>query len=118
MPTELLEVNGTIDCSQFWPLGQSDSNTVKLRDGTYSFRFEPSARKPPRVTYAVEGAQVHGKVTKNALTVSSRSTFSFSSKSILLGPIVKLHHQLTPSASLPNEAGSPLRGDENGVENN
>jgi hypothetical protein len=117
MPTELLEVNGTIDCAQFWSLDQSDSNTVKLQVGTYSFRFAPSAAKPPRVTHAVEG-QVHGKVTKDVLTVSSRSRFSFSSRNILLRPIVKLHHQLTRSASLPNEAGSPLRGDENGVENN
>jgi hypothetical protein len=105
MPTELLEVNGTIDCSQFWSLGQSDSNTVKLQVGTYSFRFEPSARKPPRVTHAVEGAQVHGKVTKDALTVSSRSTFSFSSKNILLRPLLKLHHQLTRSASCRMKRG-------------
>jgi len=74
MPTGLLEVTGTIDLSQFWPSGESDADTVKVQVGTGSFRFAPRAGDPSSVTHAFEGAQVRGKVTKDAIDKQNRIT--------------------------------------------
>ncbi len=75
MPTGLLEVTGTIDLAQFWPSGQSDADTVKVQlSGTNSFRFRPRPGAPSKVTHAFEGAQLHGKVTKDAIDKQQRLT--------------------------------------------
>src|SRR5437588_147250 len=74
MPTGLLEVTGTIDLSQFWPSGESDADTVKVQVGTNSFRFAARAGNPSTVTHAFNGAQVHGKVTKEAIDKQNRVT--------------------------------------------
>jgi endonuclease YncB( thermonuclease family) len=64
----MLELNGTIDLSQFWPAGESDADTVKvLVSGPDAFRFTAHPGAAPKVTHAFEGAQVHGKVTKDAI---------------------------------------------------
>jgi endonuclease YncB( thermonuclease family) len=73
MPTGLLEVSGTIDLTQFWPTGESDADTVKVHlSGTNAFRFTAHPGAAPKVTHAFEGAQVHGKVTKDAIDKQQR----------------------------------------------
>jgi len=75
MPTGLLAVTGTIDLAQFWPTGESDADTVKLQlSGTNAFRFTKQPGAPSKVTHAFEGAQVHGKVTKDAIDSKQRIT--------------------------------------------
>jgi len=73
MPTGLLEVTGTIDLAQFWPTGQSDADTVKVEvSGSNAFKFRKSPSAPTKITHAFEGAQVHGKVTKDAIDQQGR----------------------------------------------
>jgi len=75
MPTGLLEVTGKIDLAQFWPAGESDADTVKVQlSGTDAFRFRANQNSPSKVTHAFEGAQVHGKVTKDAIDKQQRIT--------------------------------------------
>lgn len=59
-PKGLLEVDGTIDVSQFWPAGHSDADTAKILvtvapDGV---RFREDATKPFRTTHFLDGATV------------------------------------------------------------
>ena len=73
MPTALLEVTGTIDLAQFWPSGDSDADTVKIHlSGNNAFRFRPGPGASSKVTHAFEDAQVHGKVTKDAIDKQQR----------------------------------------------
>ena len=75
MPTGLLEVSGTIDLTQFWPTGDSDADTVKVHlSGANAFRFTAHPGAAPKITHAFEGAQVHGKVTKDAIDKQQRIT--------------------------------------------
>ena len=74
MPTGLLEVTGTIDLAQFWPSGQSDADTVKVQVGANAFRFRAQAGAQAKVTHAFEGAQVQGKVRKDAIDKQNRIT--------------------------------------------
>jgi endonuclease YncB( thermonuclease family) len=75
MPTGLLELSGTIDLGQFWPTGESDADTVKVQvSGLDAFRFTAHPGAAPKITHAFEGAQVHGKVTKDAIDSKGRVT--------------------------------------------
>src|SRR5690349_15919855 len=74
MPTGLLEVTGTIDLAQFWPSGQSDADTVKVQIAANAFRFRAQAGARAKVTHAFEGAQVQGKVRKDAIDKQNRIT--------------------------------------------
>jgi hypothetical protein len=75
MPTGPLEVSGTIDLTQFWPTGASDADTVKVHlSGANAFRFTAHPGAAPKITHAFEGAQVHGKVTKDAIDKQQRIT--------------------------------------------
>ena len=75
MPIGLLEVSGTIDLTQFWPTGESDADTTKVHlSGTNAFRFTAHPGAAPKITHAFEGAQVHGKVTKDAIDNQQRIT--------------------------------------------
>lgn len=62
MAQGLLEVTGLIDLSQFWPKGESDADTirVKVADPARDFRFRPAPGEPFRVTQAFQGAFVKG----------------------------------------------------------
>jgi endonuclease YncB( thermonuclease family) len=75
MPTGVLELSGTIDLTQFWPSGDSDADTVKVVvSGPDAFRFTAHPGAAPKVTHAFEGAQVHGKLTKDAIDNKGRVT--------------------------------------------
>jgi len=75
MPMGLLEVSGTIDLNQFWPAGESDADTVKVHlSGLNAFRFRVNPGAPVKITHAFEGAQVKGKVTKDAIDKQQRIT--------------------------------------------
>ncbi len=75
MPTGLLEVTGTIDLAQFWPTGEWHADTVKVHlSDTNAFRFTKNPGAAPIITHAFDGAQVHGKVTKDAIASQQRST--------------------------------------------
>lgn len=77
MATGLLEVDGTLNLNQFWPVGGSDADTTKLivRVVDNPFRFRPHPGAPMKVTHAMDGARVRSAnglmdVVKNgALTV-------------------------------------------------
>ena len=75
MSKGLLELSGTIDLAQFWPVGQSDADTVKvLMSGPNAFRFTPHPGAQSKVTHAFEGATVKGKVSKPAIDNKNRVT--------------------------------------------
>jgi len=63
MATGLLEVTGSIQLDQFWPVGTSDADTTKIlvRVDKHSFRFRRSEEHPFRTTHAFEDAIVIGK---------------------------------------------------------
>ena len=69
----MLEVSGTIDLAQFWNIGESDADTVKVTlAGTNAFRFSPHTGAPAAVTHAFDGAIVKGKVSKPAIDNQNR----------------------------------------------
>ena len=59
-PKGLLEVQGTIDVTQFWPAGHSDADTAKIlvTIATDSVRFRENDTRPFRVTHFLDGATV------------------------------------------------------------
>jgi endonuclease YncB( thermonuclease family) len=59
-PKGLLEVQGTIDVTQFWPAGHSDADTAKIlvTIATDSVRFRENNTRPFRVTHFLDGATV------------------------------------------------------------
>ena len=64
----LLEVSGTIDLNQFWPIGESDADTVKvLLSGPEAFTFRSDPDSEPRVTHAFDGAVIKGKTNTPAI---------------------------------------------------
>lgn len=69
MAAGLLEVNGIIDVTQFWPSGGSDADTtsVKVDVAAGAFRFRPHPSAPWRVTHAFDDARVKGSATYDAI---------------------------------------------------
>lgn len=69
MAVGLLEVAGSIDLAQFWPLGSSDADTTQIRvdvaAGAFHFRLNPGA--PLRVTHAFDNAKVKGTGTYDVI---------------------------------------------------
>ncbi len=65
MAIGLLEVDGSIDLSQFWPAGGSDADTTQIRVNVTAgaFRFRPSPDQPFRVTHSLDNAKVKGAAT-------------------------------------------------------
>jgi endonuclease YncB( thermonuclease family) len=76
MATGRLEINGTIDLTQFWPVGSSDADTTKIliTPDAGGICFNPGPSTPLRVTQAFEGATVVGKTTKPAIDRDGRIT--------------------------------------------
>lgn len=76
MATGCLEVKGTIDLAQFWPDGEADADTtkVKVQVGRNAFRFRPDDDSPFRVTHAFFGATVKGRVRKAPIDKHGRVT--------------------------------------------
>jgi endonuclease YncB( thermonuclease family) len=69
MPKGLLTVGGTLDLSQFWPLGESDADTTKLliTVSAGAFQFQSSKSAAPQPTRAFDGAWVKGAGGKKAV---------------------------------------------------
>ena len=75
MGTGLLEVDCTIDLSQFWPDGNSDADTTKVEVTPHAFRFRPDDNSPFQPTYVFDSAHVKGKSgTKPILDTKGRMT--------------------------------------------
>lgn len=73
MPAGMLQVSGIIDLTQFWNIGESDADTVKVTlDSQNAFRFSPHPGAPLTITHAFEGAIVKGKVSKPAIDKQNR----------------------------------------------
>jgi hypothetical protein len=69
MAAGLLEVDGSIDIAQFWPVGSSDADTSQIKvDVTgNAFRFRPHDDAPFQVTHALDKAKVKGSATYDAI---------------------------------------------------
>jgi endonuclease YncB( thermonuclease family) len=69
MASGLLEVVGTLDVAQFWPVGGSDADTSQLKVDVAAgaFRFRPNPNTPFRVTRAFDNAKVHGAAVYDAV---------------------------------------------------
>ncbi|HVO01102.1 MAG TPA: thermonuclease family protein [Candidatus Cybelea sp.] len=75
MPKGLLELSGTIDLSQFWPTGESDADTVKVKvAGVDAFRFRPNDDAPMNATHAFNDAVVKGQGSKPCIDKNGRVT--------------------------------------------
>jgi endonuclease YncB( thermonuclease family) len=74
MMTGVLRIKGTIDLEQFWPGGESDADTtkIKVKVGSKSFSFAPDG-KNFKVTSAFVGAFVRG-ASKAAVIRKDRIT--------------------------------------------
>jgi endonuclease YncB( thermonuclease family) len=70
----LLEVRGTIAVEQFWPKGDSDADTTKVKvrvdHGAFRFREHPGA--PLRETHAFDDARVIGRASKDIIDSKGR----------------------------------------------
>lgn len=71
-----LEVSGSIELAQFWPDGESDADTTKIKVaiGSTSFRFQAHPGASKVVTHAFDNATVKGRVTKDAIDKKGRIT--------------------------------------------
>jgi endonuclease YncB( thermonuclease family) len=69
MAAGLLEVNGSIDLAQFWPVGSSDADTSQIHVdvGAGAFRFRPNPGAALQVTHAFDNAKVKGAATYDAI---------------------------------------------------
>jgi endonuclease YncB( thermonuclease family) len=72
----LLKIRGTIDPKQFWPAGEADADTtkIKLLVGPDSFQFRPNAAAAFQSTLAYVGAKSRGKTTKAVIDNNGRVT--------------------------------------------
>lgn len=63
MPVGLLEVEGTIDVSQFWPQGRSDADTTKVvvNVAPDAIRFRKNDTAPFHPTHVFDNAKVKGR---------------------------------------------------------
>ncbi len=76
MAQGLLEVTGSIELGQFWPMGDSDADTTKivLTTTTESLRFRPHPGAPFQITHAFENATVGGRVRRRPVDNRGRVT--------------------------------------------
>src|SRR5262245_57677079 len=76
MYSGLLIVNGTIPLNQFWPSGESDGDTVKVKlSGQDAFQFSPTGdRAELRTTHVFEHATVKGSAKKSPIDKQNRVT--------------------------------------------
>lgn len=59
----LLEVNGHLDLTQFWPTGTSDADTahIAINLAASPFQFRPALMQQPKPTHVFDNAWVHGR---------------------------------------------------------
>jgi len=70
MPVGLLEVEGTIDVSQFWPEGRSDADTTKVvvNLAPDAIRFRKNDASPFQPTHVFDNAKVRGRTATAPIT--------------------------------------------------
>jgi endonuclease YncB( thermonuclease family) len=70
-----LRINGTIDITQFWPLGSSDADTTKIKlvVNTNSFSYRKTGSKKFVKTKAFVGAESRGQVSKEVISTSKKT---------------------------------------------
>jgi hypothetical protein len=60
----LLRISGTLDLSQFWPNGKSDTNTATVVVNADGFEFSPDGSPQAfRRTRVFEGTQLGGRTS-------------------------------------------------------
>src|SRR5678815_5608099 len=64
----ILQVEGTLYVSQFWPEGKSDADISHLQVQVKEFTFQPAGEGTPRETNIFEKAIVYGRVKKPVCT--------------------------------------------------
>lgn len=76
MAQGLLKVQGRIPLGQFWPKGESDADTTKVKvevgKGAFRFREHPGAES--HITRAFDKVMVKGRVTKEIIDKKGRVT--------------------------------------------
>ncbi len=76
MAQGLLKVRGRIPLEQFWPQGESDADTTKVKvevgEGAFRFREHPGADF--HITKAFNKARVRGRVSKDIIDTKGRVT--------------------------------------------
>jgi endonuclease YncB( thermonuclease family) len=76
MAKGLLEIRGIIPIEQFWPGGESDADTTKIKvtvgEGAFRFREHPGAAFV--VTHAFDKARVRGRISKEIIDKQGRVT--------------------------------------------
>ncbi len=72
----LLRVTGSIDPSQFWPEGESDADTTKVRihAAPNAFEFQPHPGARFKVTRVFQGAKVKGATSRAPVDDQGRLT--------------------------------------------
>jgi endonuclease YncB( thermonuclease family) len=70
MPAGMLEVEGAIELTQFWPSGRSDADTTKivLTIGADPIRFRKNDASPFHPTHVFDHATVKGRTSKPPIT--------------------------------------------------
>jgi len=101
----LLQIKGTIDLAQFWPDGESDADTTKIKVavGPNSFRFAADG-KTFKPTKAFQGAHVVGKSTDTVIDKNGRITVRLQG---IDAP--ELHYRAGPLSTKRPEVTAPKR---------
>jgi endonuclease YncB( thermonuclease family) len=102
----LLKISGTIDPKQFWPDGEADADTtkIKLEVGPTSFQFRPHAAAPFQATQAYVGAKSRGKTTKAVIDTNGRVTIRLQG---IDAP--ELHYRPTKPSTLTKPQGEKFK---------
>jgi endonuclease YncB( thermonuclease family) len=102
----LLKIRGTIDPKQFWPEGEADADTtkIKLDVGPDSFQFRPNAAAAFQPTLAYVGAKSRGKTTKAVIDTKSRVTIRLQG---IDAP--ELHYRPTKPSTLTKAQGDKFK---------
>ncbi len=70
-----LRIHGTIDLAQFWPVGESDADTTKIKlvVGKKSFEYKKEGASKFSATNAYKDAISKGQVSKQVITTSKKT---------------------------------------------
>jgi len=89
--TGLLKVKGTLDLNQFWPDGESDADTAKVKVGQNAFSFQTHPGAPFKVTHVFDNASVRGKTGTKPAIKNQQITIRFQGIDA-----TELHFQASP----------------------
>ena len=101
--TGLLKVKGTLDLNQFWPDGESDADTAKVKVGQNAFSFQTHPGAPFKVTHVFDNASVRGKTGTKAAIKNQQITIRFQGIDA-----TELHYRPEPLPSATSSAGKAI----------